>query len=107
MTTNESATSPELLRNDDGTPRAVVVPVAIFTQLALFYESYMAGRTGRLPDADVARALKRFQELLEDAEDEAWALDYARRAAAGTLTEDERATIPWEQVRAELAADSE
>lgn len=104
MTTNESATIPEVLRNDDGTPRAVVVPVNIFAYLVMTLPPHVAANTDLITDADVARAVERFQELLEDAEDEAWAREYARRAAAGELTEDELATIPWEQVRAELAA---
>jgi len=43
-------------------------------------------------------------EAAEDAEDTAWARDYTARKAAGTLTEDERETVPLEDVAAELRA---
>lgn len=43
-------------------------------------------------------------EAAEDAEDTAWARDYTARKAAGTLTEDERETVPLDDVAAELRA---
>jgi hypothetical protein len=52
---------------------------------------------------DIA-TFERMVELLEDAEDEAWAADYARRKAAGQLTPDELETIPLDQAIAELEA---
>ncbi len=51
--------------------------------------------------------LETFERLLaavEDAEDIAWAQDYSARKVAGQLTPDETATVPFEQVAAELAA---
>ncbi len=47
---------------------------------------------------------ERIIELLEDAEDEAWAADYERRKAAGQLTPDELETVPLDQAIAEIEA---
>ncbi len=53
---------------------------------------------------DIA-TFERMVELLEDAEDEAWAVDYARRKAAGQLTPDELETVPLDQAIAEIEAE--
>jgi hypothetical protein len=41
-------------------------------------------------------------ELLEDAEDEAWAADYERRKVAGLLAPDELETVPLDQAIVEI-----
>jgi hypothetical protein len=86
MHDDEPTSGLTLVRDADGQPTAIVVPLALL-----------------LHDVKPTPALlERITQLLEEWEDDLWSLDYAQRAAAGELTADERATIPLDDLIAEL-----
>jgi hypothetical protein len=86
MRNDETASGLTLVRDADGQPTAVLVPLAL-----LFHDV-----------TPTPELLEQLALLIEDWEDDLWSLDYTRRAAAGELTDDERATIPLDDLIAEL-----
>jgi hypothetical protein len=79
----------------------VLVPIIELPMSTTFVSDSDGNTVAVVLDIATYRALV---EAAEDAEDTAWARDYTARKAAGTLTDDERETVPLDDVVAELQA---
>jgi hypothetical protein len=81
-----------ILRNPDGSPAFAVLTIDHYRRLTMLLQSTL-------------QQLQHYRDLEEDNADAEELHDYVQRRARGELTEDERETIPLDDVLAELELD--